>query len=227
MNDVKRELEETYDSIAPFFSMKRQSLWPPMESFLKEVSPCRILDLGCGTGRVMIAGIRLGSRMTGFDISGGQLEMAERNLHNAGLHEGYELVRGDLEDLPFADETFDAVLMIASLHHIPTRKGRIMALSEAQRVLKDRGRLQVSVWSWDQDRFRERHMSLIRKERKPDEFDGPEPGDVFVPWNEGGRKMRFYHLYGHHELEEEVNEAGLILERAYFDRRNHWVECRR
>jgi len=51
---------------------------------------------------------------------------------------GLETVEADAQRLPFADETFDAAMMISMLHHVEERGA---ALSEARRVLRPRGRL--------------------------------------------------------------------------------------
>jgi hypothetical protein len=115
--------------------------------------------------------------------------------------------------------------MIASLHHIPTKVQRTTALDEAFRCTKPGGCLQVSVWTWDQERFRNRHLERISGEREMDHLDGPLPGDFMVPWKRGEERMRFYHLYGPGELEEEVSISNWHLSRSYFDGRNHWVEC--
>jgi len=135
------------------------------------------------------------------------------------------LMEGDLEELPLDDGVLDLCLMIAALHHLPDRKARIRALEEAYRVTADGGSLQVSVWTWDQERFREQHLSRIEGRREPDEHDGPLSGDFMVPWKKGEEAIRFYHLYGPGELEEEVSSTGWTLLRSFFDGRNHWVEC--
>ena len=49
-----------------------------------------------------------------------------------------ENVVGDMEDLPFADESFDAAMFVAALHHVPDP---LPALREARRVLRPGGRL--------------------------------------------------------------------------------------
>lgn len=227
MKEIKDEVKETYDSIAPFFSRNRTSLWPPTASFLDSASPCSLLDIGCGTGRVMIYALQKGCSITGLDISNAQIEMADTNIRASGYSKGFELQRGDMEDLPFEDSTFDNSVMIASLHHLPTRDSRIQSLKEASRVLKPGGMIQISVWTWDQERFRARHLSRIEGRREPDEMDGPETGDLYVPWKDGKVMNRFYHLYGPGELEGEIAGTGLEVVRSFFDGRNHRVEARK
>jgi SAM-dependent methyltransferase len=68
-----------------------------------------LLDAGCGAGYALtLAGAR-GARVTGLDASAGLLEVARERLGDAELHEG------DLEELPFADASFDAVTAFNSV----------------------------------------------------------------------------------------------------------------
>ncbi len=222
---IKRMVEETYDAISPHFAKTRERVWPPTAEFLLERSPCYLGDLGCGTGRALVHAAGMGSTVVGIDSSRGQIDAARKAVLEAALENRVEILRGDLEDLPLPDEILDHCIMIASLHHIPTRAHRIKALDEAYRCTKPEGSLQVSVWTWDQERFRNRHLERINGVREPDANDGPLPGDFIVPWNRGERRMRFYHLYGPGELEEEVSLSNWDLARSYFDGRNHWAEC--
>lgn len=225
MKDVRDEVESAYDDISPYFSRKRQRLWPPIGSFLGSLEPGYLIDIGCGTGRVLIAAIRKGWKCVGLDISKGQLDTARSNLADANMYEGFELIRSGMESIPFEGGRFDAACMIASLHHLPNTDSRIEALKESSRVLRNGGKMLVSVWTWDQERFRNDHISRIKGSRQPNDLDGPLPGDFYVPWKDGTVRNRFYHLFGPGELEGEVALSGLIIQRSYFDGRNHWVEA--
>jgi len=214
------DLERTYDSIAPSFSSRRRDLWPPMAGFLNEAHPpCTMLDIGCGTGRALKAALDLDLSAIGVDLSANQLHEA-RKL--AG--EDVELIKADARSIPLPDRSADRILMIAILHHLPNREERLKALREAKRILRVGGKALISVWSWDQDRFRERHLSRIRGDRPVDEDDGPLPGDFLIPWKDRVKALRFYHLYGPGELDSEAREAKWTLQRSYFDGRNHWLE---
>ncbi|MGA1866823.1 MAG: class I SAM-dependent methyltransferase [Thermoplasmatota archaeon] len=223
--DIRNDIRDVYDRIAPYFAETRERVWPPTMELVRERSPCTLGDLGCGSGRALIEAARQGCRVIGIDSSEGQLEVAGKSLEAAGYGRDSTLLLGDLVSLPLEDRALDVCLMIAVLHHLPGEDERVLALEEAYRVTRPGGVLQVSVWTWDQDRFRERHLSRIEGGRDPDELDGPLPGDQFVPWKRGSIAMRFYHLYGHGELECEISRSTWTLQRSFFDGRNHWVEC--
>jgi SAM-dependent methyltransferase len=97
----------------------------------------RILDAGCGlaSGSAILAeGGAL--EVVGVDSAAAVLEAAE-----ARLHERVRLERADLQQLPFADGSFDAVVCFDVIEHIDGWK---VALQELTRVLTDDGTLMLS-----------------------------------------------------------------------------------
>jgi ubiquinone/menaquinone biosynthesis C-methylase UbiE len=87
----------------------------------------------------MIAGaaIQRGAEVVGLDFSGEVIEIAKRNVPQA------EFRQGDAQDLPFEDESFDAVVCGYGVIHVPEPE---KALLEAHRVLRPGGRFATSVW---------------------------------------------------------------------------------
>ena len=115
----------------------------------------RLLDLGCGEGRHVIAAYMLdGIDAVGVDLSVEDLGTARARraefaefLGDAENREGaapalFAVLAGDALRLPFEDETFDAVICSEVLEHIPDYRA---ALCEIHRVLKPDGRLCASV----------------------------------------------------------------------------------
>ena len=98
--------------------------------------PCKdILDCGCGTG-AMLSMIREkcpDKNYTGIDLSEKMIEVANRR---AG--ENLRFVRGDCENLPFGDGSFDAVLCSMSFHHYPNPDRFFQSV---HRILRKDGRL--------------------------------------------------------------------------------------
>lgn len=89
-----------------------------------------ILDLGCGTGLFGKRVIEKGCSLSGIDISKGM-------LNQAGIRcpEG-NFIMGDVEALPYADETFDAVTSILAFSYFGNPE---IVLGEVKRVLKPGG----------------------------------------------------------------------------------------
>ena len=119
-----------------------------MYEFLKPQPGMEILDIGCGTGNLSLELARLGARVTGVDISEPMLAIARQKALREKLD--VKFYKADVHDLPFDDETFDAVVSLSALEFV-SDLGE--ALKEAYRVLKHGGRLVIgiiggnSVWS--------------------------------------------------------------------------------
>ena len=114
-----------------------------------------ILDCGCGTGTLaIIAKRRVGAegRVHGIDISQDQLEIGRGKARKENLD--IEFQEGSIDDLPFSDDSFDAIFSTLMLHHVP-RSVKAAAFREMRRVLKPGGRIVVvdfgppkHLWGW-------------------------------------------------------------------------------
>ena len=91
----------------------------------------RLLDLGCGGGARTPLLQDLGWTVVGVDLSADQLDVARARLGAA-----VELVEADAADLPFADESFDAVAALVVHTDLDDYPG---AVTEAARVLRPGG----------------------------------------------------------------------------------------
>lgn len=102
----------------------------------------KVLDVGCGLGQPAgrIAR-RTGAHVTGIAISRDQITRATELAEADGLAGQVEFQHGDAMNLPFPDASFDAVIAIESIFHMPDRE---QVLSEIQRVLKPGGRLTLT-----------------------------------------------------------------------------------
>lgn len=101
----------------------------------------QVLDVGCGTGTLAIAAkYRVGATGTvcGIDASPEMIARARKKAKKNGVEVRFE--NGVVEELSFADGTFDAVLSTLMLHHLG-RKARQQCLREIRRVLKPGGRV--------------------------------------------------------------------------------------
>jgi ubiquinone/menaquinone biosynthesis C-methylase UbiE len=108
----------------------------------------RVLDVGCGRG-LMLLGLakRLTSgRAVGIDLwqtqdqSGNAITTTEENARREHVAERVELHTGDMQQLPFADDSFDVIVSSWAIHNIYDAAGREQAVREVVRVLKPNGR---------------------------------------------------------------------------------------
>ena len=109
--------------------------YPPMLVELERDPFEDVLDVGCGTGPVfsLLSEKYPEKHYVGLDLTPAMIETAQaKGLPCA------EFVVGDAENLPFGDESFDAVLCSNSFHHYPNPGA---FLREANRVLRPGGKL--------------------------------------------------------------------------------------
>jgi len=90
-----------------------------------------ILDVGCGTGTLSRRLQDEAYKVLGVDDSEGMLKMA--------LEKDVTVVRAVAQKLPFPDGIFDAVVSIASLHHLGSQNDVTRAISEMLRVIRQGG----------------------------------------------------------------------------------------
>lgn len=203
-----QKTKEDYNSIANDFSRTRGYNWKELkilETYLANGE--KILDLGCGNGRLYDFLKDKQIDYYGIDISEKLIEIAKSRYP-----EGKFQVANVL-NLPFPENFFDKVLNIAVLHHIPSKEFKLQALKEVRRVLKKDGFLLITVWNlWQRKTawqlfFKNAFLKLIGKTKL--DFK-----DIFYPWRNQNRKIiaqRYFHLFTKKELKKITEKAGLKI----------------
>ena len=120
-----------------------------------------VLELGCGTGRVVIPVARTGVPVVGIDRSEPMLAYARRRARRLPVALRPDLVRGDIRTLPFEDGCFSAVMAPYGILQSLTRERDLRAtLDELARVLRPGGALGIDLVpdlpAWDEYRDRTR-----------------------------------------------------------------------
>ena len=126
---------EVYDSgHAGVYEMCKDD-YPPVLEELKKYPFQELLDVGCGTGPMIELLVKEfpDRNYTGIDLTPRMIEVAqEKKLVHT------KFLVGDSENLPFAENTFDAVICTNSFHHYPNPQAFINGVA---RVLKKSGKL--------------------------------------------------------------------------------------
>jgi ubiquinone/menaquinone biosynthesis C-methylase UbiE len=138
----------------------------------------RTLEIGPGTGYftpLIARSVSPGGRHEIFDLQQKMLDHTMRKIEAAGLSDVVTATQGDATELPFEDNTFDAVTMCAVLGEIPDQ-GK--ALSEIFRVLKPGGRFVIGEMVLDPHYVRRKVLRFGCKTCGLEEiaFDGPRSG---------------------------------------------------
>jgi cyclopropane fatty-acyl-phospholipid synthase-like methyltransferase len=109
----------------------------------------RVLDVGCGSGRPATSlCLDYGVDVTGVDLSACQLELARKHLdspRSSPDERGHlDLVHGDIMDQHFFQESFDGVVGLGSLAHLPKEEQTVF-LNRAEKWLKPGGLLMIKI----------------------------------------------------------------------------------
>lgn len=150
----KSQVSRMFNRIAPYYDFLNRLLSLGIDTIwrqraiarLKDRRPRIILDVATGTADLAIESARQlnPERIVGVDIAGDMLEVGRRKLRKQGLDALIELQQGDSENLPFPDNTFDAVTVAFGVRNFENlEKG----LAEMRRVLKNDGQLVVLEFS--------------------------------------------------------------------------------
>ena len=118
-----------YDDLERFWDSFEQDKLAP---YIAKSSGLDVLDAGAGTGRISLRLHAAGARVTALDLSPDMLAL----LHQKDAD--IKIVEGDMEAMPFDDDSFDMVFSSLALVHL---KKVEPFLDECYRVLKDDGRL--------------------------------------------------------------------------------------
>lgn len=148
-NELRKQLKQSYDGVFTQ-SMLEKHIGDHVDGanvhdLMAIVEPytsvdASLLDIGSGYGAFVRAARARGMNAKGIDISEFEIDEARKRLSNTGSSEDPEdtFRLGDSLDLPFPDNSFDAVTLWNSLEHV---KDSARALAEAVRVLRPGGRL--------------------------------------------------------------------------------------
>lgn len=131
-------ISKEYDGLNRVISFGIDIKWRnKVVNLVAEKQPENILDIATGTGDLAISLTKTSAKkIIGLDISDGMLEVGRQKIASKELDDTINMVIGDSEDLPFEDNTFDAITVAFGVRNFMNlEKG----LAEIQRVLKPNG----------------------------------------------------------------------------------------
>lgn len=200
-----------WNQLLPFFKKKVASL------------PLRILDLGCGNGRLvefLQVHLRQQFSYLGLDSAMDLLAIAQKKYPEQNF-EFFDLVEKYLETgkiiLPTADK-FDLIFLFGLSHHLPSQQLRAALFGDLKKYLKDDGLIIVSNWQFaaEPERFQKNILtwSKIWQNQKINLWQkvklfylllNLEKNDFLLDWRKGefaGRVFRYCHFLDEVEMKE-------------------------
>lgn len=180
-----------------FGSLTAQTIRPLLKA-AGVTTGMRVLDVASGPGIVAAAAAEVGATPTGIDFSPRMVALARQEYPELTFREG------DAEALPFADATFDAVVINFGVLHLARPDA---ALAEARRVLVADGRCAFTVWANPQ--ISVGFGIVLRAIERFGRMDVPLPeGPPFFRFSDAGESARSMQAAG--LVETRVEEVPLV-----------------
>lgn len=196
-NIITEKVKKDYNSIASEFSETRNFPWDEFKVFEPFYdTKSDVLDLGCGNGRLLTFLRKKGYKSyLGVDQSVGLLKFARINFPDEDF-KAFDFSK----KIPLKKK-FDAIFLIASLHHIPPEL-QIKTLEYCKSYLHKGGYIFMTNWNLRQKKYLFLYILSVLK---------PTYGffGLLVPWKK--KIMRYYYAFTKHRLGNIVKQAGFKL----------------
>ncbi len=229
---LSTSVKDFYDQQADDWNKSRQQSWAGLESILSNKlgiaelerieTATSLLELGCGNGRLLSKHLGLLPALTdytGVDISSGLLGIAEKSTSSAVKTAGREgkltakLLQADLTFKDWAEQlsakSFDLVIMIATLHHIPAKIAPQL-FAQISGLLKPGGLFIFSCWQ-----FLPELQHLVLKDPELHQYlDSKQlnlAGDDYILSWQKSTSYRYAHLYSEVDILPLLTPSRLSL----------------
>lgn len=214
---ITEQVKASYVAIADEFSQSRMRPWPEFEGFLKYVkSGARVLDVGCGNGRL-------------YDF------LKQKKVHYLGVDHNPEFIKKasvffpeaefelqEMTDLKLPANHFDVIFSVAAFHHLPTKKLRKKVLLDFHSALKKDGFLILTTWNL----FQWRYLRPLLKSIFRSVFTLGLKGrwnDLWIKWGNYPLK-RYYHSFLPGEIRRLFPKNLWQIEDFYFTKKGKRVK---
>lgn len=178
---------QNYNDFASTFAKSRKNLrWQELDTIISDIiqnNYKNILDIGCGSGRFLDFFLKQTNTIinyTGIDNSKNMIMEAKKQFPN------HNFMVSEMESINTSQfkKSFDAIIFLASFHHLNTLEKRIQTLKNIHSILSENGKIYMTNWN-------------LREQEK---YQSSE----FAPWEfyiKIGEFERYYHSFSLQELE--------------------------
>lgn len=205
-----------YDLIAPFYDIEHDRFSEDLDMYKNyaELSGGKILELACGSGRVLLPLAEEGYELTGVDNSAKMLEIAQQRLQEKELAGHCQLITQDMRKLQLGQKYRLAIIALGSFGHITTRKDQQSTLAAIRAHLSPGATLILDISNGDARYMEDLGGQVLHQGTWPTE-DGYYCTHFVSPATSSDRHLlELTHFYERHQQGGPV-ERTVITTRLY------------
>jgi ubiquinone/menaquinone biosynthesis C-methylase UbiE len=214
---ILKDIENGYDMMADKFSGTRKHFWRGFEFISENIkNGDRVLDFGCGNGRLLEILKEKNIEYFGVDVSQKLIDIAKEKYQKEGI--SLQKITSS-PTLPFPDNFFNCAVSISVFHHFPKKYAKAMT-REIYRVTKPDGVAIISVWNLWQKKYLKCILNpaiILRKIFPIGKYGQLAMKDVFIPFkdNQGEIFDRYHHIFSKKELVKIFEQAGFKRKKSF------------
>lgn len=201
-NPVYLQVQNIYDrpniSFTPFFLEAVQ--------LFKNQGYNKVLDIGCGYGKNSIYLAENGFSVYSIDISSQAIEWLKTYIEKKSIN-NITVLKGDINNLPFENNYFDAIICLSVLHHQCIKQIE-NSISEIYRVLKPEGCLIFDFMSIEDDSYG------LGEEIEANTFVGSREGEEDIPHHYTDIDELNILFKNFYEIKIQANEYRIFIDAA-------------
>ena len=140
----------------------------------------QVLEAGCGAGRFTEVLLKKGAMLVSSDLS----SAVEVNAENFPISDTHLVIQADINDMPFADESFDVVICLGVIQHTTDTEKTI---EDLYRLVKKGGTLVIDHYTFDKSNYlRLAHLYRLNLRKKTAAYTIPYTQKLvkkYLPWH--------------------------------------------
>ena len=210
--DLYDRMVDDYKLDIPFYVEEALQAEPP------------VLELACGTGRVLIPIAQAGVKIWGLDVTPAMLEHAVNKVAAlpAELQQRVTLRSGDMRDFDLPERFGLVIIPFRSFLHLMTVEDQLATLDNIHRHLKPGGRLALNFFQPDLALIAAHMAPTGRALKYLKEWDDPQSGGRVVVW-ETRRYDTFNQIINEQRVIEVLDSDGRVVDRYYRPLTLRWI----
>ncbi len=210
-----KHVKEDYAINADQFDKRRQTPWKEFDHYIKHIKHNdKVADIGCGNGRFYdYLKNKRKVEYTGIDITKELITLAKKRYKA-------KFKVANAFDTKEKSDFFDTTLLIATLHHIPSKKLRKKTIQEMNRITKKDGIFIISVWNLYRKKyikyfikaFIKSLMNIFKTSHK----------DLIIPWGEN-KTDRYFYALSPTELKQLLISENFKILNSYYNKNTVYI----